>query len=109
MKTNNLDLYTFGNSPAAINLVKILNETNFQTKKISSIYAKFNHTLHELEKIDSKIAIGLAKILYMNHKAKYFSDYPEDIKTHCLNVLSMYFKVWLKKQNAYKPYKQRKK
>lgn len=108
-KINNLDLHTFGNSKASINLVKILNDINFSSRKISAIYAKFNHTLYELEKIDSKTRIGLARMLFMNYKNNCFRDYPEIIKTHSLNVLCMYFKIWLEKQNANKPYKQRKK
>lgn len=105
---------TFGDSPAAIILVEKLNNSKDETNRISRMSGisrtinKFNRTLHELEKIDSKIAIGLGKLSY-HHYSVSFIKLPIPFNTYAHNVLCSIYKKWLVKQNAKTPYKLRKK
>jgi len=100
---------TFGDSDAAVTLVKILNEnkTNrYIGKNVARLLSEFNRTLHELEKIDSKIMFYLGGLLYKVTITKLDKN-PVPINTYSQNVLNTHYKVWLKKNNSTIPYKHR--
>lgn len=105
---------TFGGSPAAGLLVDNINAIEDEkirkkiSKKVSNFLAGFNEVLHELRKIDSRIALGLAHSMYAS---RYHSDtinsLPIEVKTFTLNVLSQHYKVWLEEMDGNTPYKER--
>jgi hypothetical protein len=94
-----IDLYTYGNSPAAVTLAKIINEKNIPSKKISRLIDKFGYTLNELAKIDRRISFGLAKIIYLQRN-DIIKDYPIEIRTYLANVIATKYRIWLVTQKA---------
>lgn len=103
-----IDEKTFGDSPAAIVLAKQLNERNIKLPKINKLLSDFNRTLHELEKIDSRIGLGLAHSSYKSFSEKC-KTLPYPFATFTANVLDTNYKKWLKKQDWKTPYNKRKK
>jgi len=97
---------TFGKTPAALVLEKLLVDDDKNRRKLSTLYGSFGRTLNELSKIDSRIGIGLAKTVTANYILRS-EDFPTDIETFFANVISAKYKLWLKEQNAIKPYTQR--
>lgn len=95
-----LDLGTFGNSPAAINLAKIMNERDYPSRKVGRLLESFNRNLNELSKLDKKINIGIGKILYQHYSLKCV-DFPTPIDTYTHNVLNTSFKKWILKEKGY--------
>ncbi len=96
-----LDIGTFGNSPACVTLVKIMNDKKISANKVGRQLANFNRTLHELEKIDREVGLSLAAMSYKHYK-QTFITHPEEIISYAQNVLSMYYKKWLIKVKAQK-------
>jgi hypothetical protein len=99
---------TYGDSPAAIILVEKLNSTNIKISKIGIILSNFNRTLHELEKIDSRIGLGLAHSSFKTFRESC-KRLPLPFSTYTANVLDTNYKKWLLKQNWKTPYNKRKK
>lgn len=102
-----LDIGTYGNTPAAIKLVEIINEKNINSYPIGKLLCAFNTTLNELTKINSRIGIGLVKMVYMQSSEKAKKLNPE-ISSYVQNVLSTKYKLWIKERNGNIPYKVRK-
>lgn len=102
-----LDERTFGDSPAAITLAKLINESGVKSHKISRLLNHFNLTLKELGKIDTKVSIGTARVVYENYK-KSCETIPAPFSTYTANVLNTKYKCWLKENKGQVPYKIRK-
>ncbi len=101
-----LENFTFGNSPAAVTLVKIINDNNISPIKIGKLLANFNHTLKELSKIDTKVSISLVTVFY-HQKMEVINTYPIIVKSYLKNVVTTKYRMWLDTQKAAKPYKTR--
>ncbi len=101
-------LGTFGNTPAAKTLAKILHESN-DTKnftKISRMFSTFNRMLHELSSVHTSVRFGLGHLVY-----KSFRDgckaYPESVRTYVLNVMAGSYRQWLVENDSLTPRKTR--
>ena len=105
-----LNLDTFGNTPAAISLARILNETqdSKSSRKVSKTLDNFNFALNEMVKMDKDVMFSVATVVY-----KYYLDtkleLPTLIKSYMNNVLSTQYKKWQIKHGASIPYNTRKK
>lgn len=97
---------TYGNTPACINLVKIIDEllidnklNNYKIRKIGATLQAFNKVLKELDKIDYDIATNLAQLYYTEYRKcteMYNNGYPEVLVSHLQTVISTKYKVWLR-------------
>lgn len=102
----NLDKGTFGNSPAAIKLVEIMNEKNVKPTKIAKILTSFDKILADISHVNVTSAIKIVGLLYTEYTIKCKTlESPFDTYTH--NVLNTKYKMWLKKKNAQLPRKNR--
>jgi hypothetical protein len=102
-----LEARTFGGTPAAIKLAEIINEKNLPHYKVGRFLSSFNLTLSEIGKIDTRVSINIAKMVYIQFCSKT-EDFPDEIKTFVRNLISTKFKIWLKEQNSKVPYNIRK-
>jgi hypothetical protein len=101
-----LDKGTFGNSPAAIKLVEILNENNIRPTRVANILNSFDKILADISHVNVTSAIKIVTMLYKEYSKKCeFLESPLDTFTH--NVLNTKYKMWLKKKNAQMPHKNR--
>lgn len=100
------DDYTFGNSPAAVALIKLINESDVKPTKITKILTSFNLLLRELEKVNSRVAFSVAHSMYKSYK-KGCEDLPAPFASYTANVLNTKYKCWLKANKAHVPYKNR--
>lgn len=98
---------TFGNSAAAVTLAKMVSTDEKQMAKVGKVLSNFSLTLHELNKIDSRISLNLGKIIMLQTKAA-IDKYPETYKTYLANVISMRYKIWVSSKKGQTPYKTRK-
>lgn len=111
MENRNLDSATFGSTPAAKCLVDKLNSGNYDSriiKKVSRNLSNFGLMLNELEKVDTRIRLGIAKTMSLTYKSG-FKNLPSELKSYCENVLCTKYRIWFRKQNGNIPYKVRKK
>lgn len=105
-----MDLHTFGDSLAAIELVKILikkNEPKLNCK-VGNLLSNFSKVLNELSKIDSKTAIYLGEYVMKEFSLKTKSLGDVEIGTFTNNILHLRYRIFLQKLDATKPYKNRK-
>jgi hypothetical protein len=91
-----LDLKTFGDSPAAVVLVKIINERNLKFNRVSRLLEEFNRTLNSVNKLPNQTARILINLYYKDAliRCERFES-PLDIYTK--NVITTIFKKWFKK------------
>jgi hypothetical protein len=101
-----LDSNTFGDSPAAIVLAKIINERNLKYKKIAKLLNDFNKTIGDINHVDTTTSIFLMGLIYRNSIDKC-NSFDEPLNTYTKNVLSTIYKKWAVRKNAYKPKKNR--
>lgn len=92
-----LDDTTFGKTPAALKLVEIINEKNFKPQLIGKHLTKFSQTLHELEKIDYNIGLGLSELSF-NKIYEHLNVLPIPLNTFSINVLVTNYRIWKVKQ-----------
>ena len=100
-----IDLGTFGKTPAAIRLAELINEDNINYSKLGLMLSSFSRTLKELKKIDSRIALSLAKSLYVYNKNKSLTKYHQKINTYIVNVLKSIYNKFLEDMKHNIPYK----
>lgn len=100
---------TFGSTPAAFELAKILSEIG-DTKLVSRIGKKlnyFNAVLRELTKIDTSVNIELAKMMYLKllepRSIKGSIPLDERVVTFVNNLLAMRYRIWLEENKGRKP------
>lgn len=103
----NLDKNTFGDSPAAIVLVDIINERKLRSDKVTNILVSFNSKIRDLNGVNVTTAIYIMHLVYQDHINKCDS-LPEPLNTYTKNVLSTIFKNWQKRKNVIQPRKNRK-
>jgi hypothetical protein len=102
-----LDPRTFGGSRAAEVLVERLKAHDSKMiNKVGHIWVSYSQTFNEIKKLDSRISIGLAKLVYHNAIGKA-DTFPDDIKTYFKNIISARYRVFLIERDAHKPYKHR--
>jgi hypothetical protein len=97
-----LDPHTFGVSPAAVNLVKILEDYPHCVAKVSSRLQRFNRGLFLLacnRNNNMKHDIPFLKSLMLLYRERVIENatklkLPADVKTHMLNVMHRAFIVW---------------
>lgn len=97
---------SFGNSSAALILGEILINDKKNRAKVSMMLSSFSRTLHELNKIDSRIALGIAKNTLGMYNERC-EDFPNEIKTFLRNVISARYKKWFMDLNGSKTYNNR--
>lgn len=98
---------TFGNTAAAVRLATFLAQDEKQMAKVGNLLSKFSSTLNELTKMDSRMRLGIAKIV-MHHYKHLAENYPSTFNTYLSNVISMRYRIWLENQDSQTPYKFRK-
>ena len=108
-----LDSRTFGDFPAAIVLVAMINENGDDKNKnllsqISKCTTEFNTILRELEKIDANIAISVVASIYPKYK-RIAQEIPGKYGTYTANIVKSIHKQWRKSKNADMPKKKRNK
>jgi len=108
MQKKNFYLETFGNSKAAIILNKILLERGKkQQNKCGHLFTRFSTILNELKKLNSRIALSVALLVYTKFK-RDVDNYPDDeVRTFLKNVFSKKYKEFLKELKGQNPYKSR--
>lgn len=103
----NIDLNTFGSSPAAIKLAEMINEQEYNPRRVSNILNSFNSMIYHTNSIDVTAAIHIMRLVYEDSIKKCNSlDAPFDSYTK--NVLNTSYKLWHKRKNTQQPRKNRK-
>lgn len=103
-----LDDGTFGNTPAAISLARILNETEDikSLRKVSRRLQCFGQMLNELNEIDPKISPAIVQIIF-----KKFVDedmeVPHKVLTYTRNIITGYYRAWMTQNEGFKQKKNR--
>lgn len=97
---------SFGTSPAALVLSEMLIEDKKNAAKVSMLLNSFSRTLHELTKIDSRIALGIAKntLEIFDKKSQHF---PVEYNSFIRNVIRGRYKNWFLEQNGIQSYNNR--
>lgn len=108
-----LDSKTFGNFPASIVLVNMINENeDYKNKKLLSQISKctthFNTVLNELEKVDINTAIFIVKSIHPKY-IEIALSLPEKYGTYTANVVESIKKQWMKDKNINLPKNKRNK
>ena len=98
---------TFGDSPAAITMVQIINERGLNTKKPGRLLTRFNKIIADLNHVDLTTAIHVMHLVYEESYDKCES-FEEPLNSYTQNVLSSIFKQWLMRKRASEPKKNRK-
>ena len=101
-----LDKGTFGDFPAAIKIVELMNERRLRPGRIARILTSFDKMLADISHVNVTTGITIAGLLYKEFTVRCKSlESPFDTYTH--NVISTKYKMWLKKKNAQMPRKNR--
>lgn len=98
---------TYGSSPAAVVLAKMINEKGFRTRKVGRILQDFNNVIANTNHVDVTTTIYLMKLAY-NDSLKKCDSLETPFNTYTKNVLSTIYKVWCKRKNTLQPRKNRK-
>lgn len=103
-----MNVGTFGNTPAAITLAKILikDENKKYVSRVSRLLQQFGAMLNELSGVDTKVSVGMEHILF-HHFIKSCETLPTEIRTFTCNIISMKHRVWNESNDAYTPRKTR--
>lgn len=100
-----IDLYTYGDSPAAVNLAHIINENGFEyktTRKITRILNGFSNIITSTNHIDIETSAYLMALVYHDFVIKCDALENEKIRKHTLTVLSTRYKHWQRRKNTQK-------
>lgn len=105
MNTINLDKGTYGNTPAALRLVRVINLLQIEDyKRIGKLLSSFNSTLTEMNKVNTRISVGIVHILY-----HHYIESTKTLNFHCMsfvrNLISARYRQWQKENNARIPKK----
>lgn len=95
-----------GKSKAALQLSKMLENDVITRRKIIKNYNNFSRTLNELSKIDSRIALGLAKTVLEQYRDRSVL-YQTNVRTFFFNVIKTKYKIWLIKEKGQMTYNNR--
>ena len=94
-----LDERTFGDSPAAIDMVRIINERGLNHRKPGRLLHRFNKIAADLNHVDLTTAIYVMHLVY-KESFKTCESFEEPLNTYTQNVLSTKFKEWQVRKNA---------
>ncbi len=92
-----LDDHTFGSTPAAISLARILSELKnpYLTAKVSAYLTEHNKTVHHINTItDIKIRSSLLNIMGERVKQIHRPLWPEKVRTYTQNVAQSVVKFY---------------
>jgi hypothetical protein len=103
-----LDERTFGDSPAAITMVNIINERGLDSRKPARLLNRFDKIVNDINHVDVTSAIHLMHLLYKESYEKC-ETFEEPLNTYTQNVLATKFKIWQKRKTTLTPKKNRKK
>lgn len=97
-KTSKLDAHTFGNTPAAENLIKILNDNPLYINRVNRIINKAFVQLKQVSLLEDSIVRGEVLSLIKNKFVKMINDnnIPDIIKSHVCNVITHKYKIYNK-------------
>lgn len=104
---SNLHENTFGDSPAAISMVKIINERGLNYRKSARLLTRFDKIINDINQVDTTSSIHIVNLLY-KESHEICDSFIEPLNTYTQNVLSTKYKKWLVRKNALKPKKNRK-
>ena len=102
-----LDLNTFGGSIAAIRLAEMVNERDYNPRKITNILISFNSMIYHTNSIDITAAIQLMRLVYED-SIKKCETLESPFDSYTKNVLNTSYKLWHKRKNTQQPRKNRK-
>jgi hypothetical protein len=94
-----LDERTFGDSPAAIDMARIINERGLNHRKPARLLNRFNKIIMDLNHVDLTTSIHVMHLVYKEFFEKCES-FEEPLNTYTQNVLSTKFKEWQVRKNA---------
>lgn len=97
-----IDKFTFGNSPAALDLTQIIIENNFtykKTRKLTQILNSFNRIIYVTNHLELEHSMYLVRLVYEDCKKKC-DILDEKIKSHALTVLSTSYKEWQRRKKT---------
>jgi hypothetical protein len=106
-----MDTFTYGNSPAAVTLAKIVTEKYPRlTRKLGKYLCEMNRCLFLLASCHSrfKYDMGMLETLLLQcrdfhlNRIRTCKTIPDEVKTYALNVASKNGKVWSKVVKDYK-------
>ena len=98
-----IDIYTYGDSPAAINLAHIINEnehTYKTTRKITRILNGFSNIITSTNHIDLETCTYLMDLVDHDFVKKCDGLENEKVRKHTLTVLSTRYKYWQRRINT---------
>lgn len=99
-----LDEKTFGDSPAAIDMARVINERGLNHRKPSRLLNRFNKIITDLNHVDLTTSIYIMNLVYKESIDKCES-FEEPLNSFTQNILSTKFKEWQIRKNAQKPRK----
>ncbi len=94
-----LDERTFGDSPAAIDMARIINEKGLNPRKPARLLNRFNKIIADLNHVDLTTAIHVINLVYLESHEKC-ETFEEPLNTFTQNILSTKFKQWQIRKNA---------
>ena len=94
-----IDDRTFGDSPSAIDMARIINEKGLNCRKPGRLLKKFNKIVADLNHVDVTTAIHVMHLVYKESFEKCES-FEEPLNTFTRNILSTKFKEWQVRKNA---------
>jgi len=106
-----MDDFTYGNSPAAVTLAKIIREKYPKmSRKVGKYLCEMNRTLFLLATCHQKFKydMGMLEFLmlqcrdYHLNRIRNCKSFPDETRSYLLNVASKNGKVWLKVVLGYK-------
>jgi hypothetical protein len=102
-----LDERTFGDSPAAIDMVRIINKRGLDSRKPRRLLNRFDKITSDINHVGITSAIHLMHLLYKESCEKCES-FEEPLNSYTKNVLATKFKLWQLRKGALTPKKNRK-
>lgn len=94
-----LDERTFGDSPAAIDMARIINERALNHRKPARLLNRFNKIIADLNHVDLTTAIHVMHLVYKESLEKC-DLFEEPLNSFTQNILSTKFKEWQVRKNA---------
>ena len=103
-----MNIGTFGNTPAAITLAKILAKDEYKkyVGRVSRLLQQFGAMLNQLSGTDTKVSVGMEHIIF-KHYLNGCESLPTEVKTFTQNLIAMKHRIWNESNDAYRPRKTR--
>jgi hypothetical protein len=102
-----LDDNTFGDSPAAITLVKIINERGLNHRKPARLLNRFNKMISDLNHVDVVTSTHIMKLVY-HEFMETCESFENPLNSYTQNVLTAKYRQWQIRKNIRIPKKKRK-